>query len=220
MPRSGSISVLLLDIGGVLLTNGWDTKARKRAAETFSLDYDDMDYRHDMTFSTYEQGKLSLDSYLRRVVFYKQRPFTLQQFRDFMFGQSQPLPNAIETFQRIARDNGLKVGSLSNEGRELTLYRINSFGLRDLIHFFISSCFVHFRKPDEDIYRIALDIAQVNPENAVYVDDREMFVEVAEGLGVHGIHHQDLASTCQALADLGLGVGLDLLDQTPLRVET
>jgi putative hydrolase of the HAD superfamily len=204
MPRSRSISVLFLDIGGVLLSNGWDQKTRRLAADRFGLDYEEMDSRHQMTFSTYEQGKLTLEAYLNRVVFYQPRPFTLDQFRDFMFAQSRPLPHAVETFRRIAEDHQLRVGAISNEGRELTMHRIDTFGLKDLVHFFVSSCFVHFRKPDEDIYRIALDIAQVRPEHAVYVDDRQMFVEVAEGLGIHGILHKDLASTCRALADLGL----------------
>jgi len=75
-----------------------------------------------------------------------------------------------------------------------------------LIDFFISSCFVHFRKPDQDIYRIALATAQVSPAEVAYVDDRLLFVEVARTEGIRGVHHTALASTKAALREMGLGL--------------
>jgi putative hydrolase of the HAD superfamily len=121
-----------------------------------------------------------------------------------MFAQSQPFEEVIRYFQALKDRFGLKVAAVSNEGRELTVYRIRKFGLGELIQFFISSCFVHFRKPDEDIYRIALDIAQARPDEVIYVDDRAMFVEVARGMGIWGHHHTGLGSTRAALAEWGL----------------
>ena len=198
------ISVLFLDVGGVLLTNGWDRSMRERAAETFKIDYAEMDERHHLTFDTYEEGKLSLDEYLRRVVFYRDRPFSGEEFKAFMFGQSQPYPKMIELVREFKRSRGVKVAVVSNEGRELTVHRIQKFGLTEFVDFFIVSCFVHFRKPDADIYRIALDIAQVSPKRVVYIEDRFMFVEVAQSLGIRGIHHRDYDLTRAALASLGL----------------
>ncbi len=197
---------LFLDVGGVLLTNGWDRSMRKRAAETFKLDYGEMDERHHLTFDTYEEGKLSLDEYLHRVVFYQDRSFSAEEFKAFMFAQSQPYPQMIELVREIKRSHGVKVAVVSNEGRELTVYRIQKFGLAEFVDFFIASCFVHFRKPDADIYRIALDIAQVSPEQVVYIEDRFMFVEVAQSLGIRGIHHRDCDTTRAALTSLGLRV--------------
>ena len=198
------ISALFLDVGGVLLTNGWDRSMRERAAETFKIDYAEMDERHHLTFDTYEEGKLSLDEYLRRVVFYRDRPFSGEEFKAFMFGQSQPYPKMIELVREFKRSRGVKVAVVSNEGRELTVHRIQKFGLTEFVDFFIVSCFVHFRKPDADIYRIALDIAQVSPKRVVYIEDRFMFVEVAQSLGIRGIHHRDYDLTRAALASLGV----------------
>ena len=200
------IKALFFDVGGVLLTNGWDRSMRKRAAETFKLDYAEMDERHHLTFDTYEEGKLSLDEYLNRVVFYKDRPFSGEEFKAFMFAQSQPYPQMIELVRELKRSYGVKVAVVSNEGRELTAHRIQKFGLTEFVDFFIASCFVHFRKPDADIYRVALDIAQVSPERVVYIEDRFMFVEVAQSLGIRGIHHTDYGSTLAALASLGLAL--------------
>lgn len=199
-----SITTLFLDIGGVLLTNGWDHHMRRRAAEHFKLDYEEMDVRHHMTFDTYELGKLSLKKYLDRVVFYKKRPFSHEEFRQFIFAQSQPLPGMIEFFAQLKQGHQLVVAAVSNEGRELTDYRVQKFELHRLIDFFICSCFVHFRKPDEDIYRLALDTAQARPEEVVYVDNLQMFVEVARSLGIHGIHHEHLDRTRAALSKQGL----------------
>ncbi|MCC7343202.1 MAG: HAD family phosphatase [Bryobacterales bacterium] len=199
-----AVSALFLDIGGVLLTNGWDHYARELAAKTFSLDLEEMEERHRLTFDTYEVGKLTLAQYLNRVVFYEQRPFTFDQFRQFMFDQSKPLPGMIEFVRGLKARHGLKIAVVSNEGRELTEYRIRHFKLNEFVDFFISSCFVHFRKPDEDIFRVALDIAQTPPDRVIYIEDRPMFVQVAASLGIRAIHHVDTATTRSALAAFGL----------------
>jgi putative hydrolase of the HAD superfamily len=204
MKAALDIRVLFLDIGGVLLTNGWDRAMRRRAAEKFGLDLEEMNERHHLTFDTYERGLLSLDEYLRRVVFYQDRAFTPEQFKDYMFRRSQPIDDNIDVFRKIAGANGLRVGSINNEGRELAIHRIRKFHLTKLIDFFITSSFVHFRKPDADIFRLALDIAQVPPERAVYVEDRLMFVEVAQDLGIRSVHHESMEKTLGALASMGL----------------
>ena len=204
MTPSSTITDLFLDIGGVLLTNGWDDDIQKRTADKFGLDYEEMHERHHLTFDTYEEGKLSLDEYLNRIVFYQERSFTKEAFKAFMYAQSQPFPEMIELMRGLKAKYGLEIAAVSNEGRELTVYRVQQFKLGTFIDFFVSSCFVHYRKPDEDIYRIALDIAQVRPEQVVYIDDRAMFVEVAQGLGIKGILHSGYATTRTALENLNL----------------
>lgn len=198
------ITALFLDIGGVLLTNGWDRKMRRLAAETFAIDFEEMDERHHLVFDTYEEGKLSLDEYLDRVVFYEERPFTRDHFRTFMFAQSRPIPEMIELVSRLKSHYRLKIAAVNNEGRELNVQRIGEFKLGAFIDFFVSSCFVHLRKPDADIFRITLDIAQVDPAQVVYIDDRPLFVEVAKGLGIGGIIHSGLDATRKGLAEFGL----------------
>jgi len=204
MRKSQSIITLFLDIGGVLLTNGWDHNARRAAAQCFNLDYQEMEDRHHLTFDTFEEGKLSLDTYLDRLVFYQQRNFSRGAFKQFIFDQSQPYPDMLDLIPHLKIANSLKVAVVSNEGRELTEYRIKTFKLDEFVDCFISSCFVHFRKPDIDIYRLALDVMQTQPAQVAYLDDRAMLVEVANSLGIHGIHHTNYETTRQALADLGL----------------
>lgn len=204
MKRARPITALFLDIGGVLLTNGWDHQARELAAKSFVLDLDEMEARHHLTFDTYEVGKLTLEEYLSRVVFHRRRSFTQDQFRKFMFAQSKPFPRMIELIRKLKTRYGLKIAVVSNEGRELTTYRIKKFKLDGFVDFFISSCFVHVRKPDEDIYRMALDIAQVPAKQVAYIEDRPMFVQVAEALGIRGIHHTDYKSTHTKLVSIGL----------------
>lgn len=199
-----SVKALFLDVGGVLLTNGWDRSMRKRAAELYKLDYAEMDERHHLTFDTYEQGKLSLDTYLDRVVFYENRTFSRDEFKEFMYAQSKPFPEMMDLICGIKGRYRLKTAAVSNEGRELTQHRIRTFGLAHFIDFFVASCFVHVRKPDEDIFRIALDLSGTSPEEVIYIDDRAMFVEVAEALGFRGIHHKGIESTREALAVHGL----------------
>jgi putative hydrolase of the HAD superfamily len=198
------VTALFLDIGGVMLTNGWDRKAREAAAKNFNLDLAELTDRHRMTFDTYESGKLSLEEYLTRVVFYEDRPFTRDQFRQFMFDQSVAYPEMIALVRELKAKYGLRIAVVNNEGRELNEHRIRNFKLYEFVDFFISSCFVHFRKPDADIWKVALDIAQVPIEQVVYIDDRQMFVQVAEGLGITAICHKKVEATRASLAALGL----------------
>jgi len=198
-----AIACVFLDIGGVLLTDGWDHHARRRAAKHFELDWAEMENRHNLNFATYEEGKLTLEQYLGRVVFHQKRSFTRAQFKRFMFAQSKPYPEMIELFAQLKVRYGLKMAVVSNEARELNAYRIHKFKLDGFVDAFISSCFVHIRKPDEDIFRLALDIAQAPAGQVLYIENTPMFVQIAEGLGIRSILHTDYKSTCAKLASFG-----------------
>ena len=203
MKRKFSVNTIFTDIGGVLLTNGWDRGSRRRAIDLFKLDPEETEERHHLTFDTYEEGKITQDEYLDRVVFYKKRSFSRKQFRQFMYNQSKPFPEMLTLLSHLKKKCGFKVAVVSNEGRELAEYRIRQFKLNALADFFIVSSFVHFRKPDKDIFRIALDTAQVKPQEVVYIEDRPMFVQVAETLGIRGLRHIDHKTTREKLAKFG-----------------
>jgi putative hydrolase of the HAD superfamily len=204
MKRAIPITTLFLDIGGVLLNNGWDHQARRRVAKHFKLEWAEMEERHRLIFETHEEGKLTFKEYLGRVVFYQKRPFTRAQFRRLMCAQSKPYPEMIELVARLKIRYGLKIAVVSNEAREVNAYRIRRFKLDGFVDSFISSCFVHVRKPDADIFRLALDISQAPARQVVYIENTPMFVQVAEGLGIRSILHTDYKSTCAKLASLGL----------------
>jgi putative hydrolase of the HAD superfamily len=206
MKKKTAITCLLLDIGGVLLTDGFDHNARQRAAANFKFDLAEMEERHHLTFDPYEEGKLTLEEYLSRVVFYQKRSFTLAQFRRFLFAQSKPYPEMIDLICKLKAKYGLKIVVVSNEARELNAYRIGKFKLGKFVDAFISSCYVHLRKPDADIFRLALDIAQVPIPQVVYIENTPMFVQIAEGLGIRSILHTDYRSTRAQLAALGLQI--------------
>lgn len=199
-----TITTLFLDIGGVILTNGWDTGLRKKAAESFGLDFPAMNARHRRAFPSFEKGRISLEDYLERVVFTKARVFSPGDFRDFIFSQSRELPGMRDLILDLKSRYGLKVVAVSNEGRELTEYRIRTFELGKLIDCFVSSCFVHLRKPDPRIFRLALDLAQAAPTQVAYVDDRPGNVKAATALGIHSIRHVDVAETRRSIEALGL----------------
>ena len=204
MKRAAPVTTLFLDVGEVLLTDGWDHLARHRAAKHFKLAWAEMEERHALLFETHEEGRMTFQEYLDWVVFYRKRPFTRSQFRDFIFAQSKPYPGMIELIARLKVRYGLKIVVVSNESRKMNAYRIRAFKLDRLVDTFITSCFVHMRKPDVNIFRLALDIAQTPPARIVYIDNTPMFVQIAEGLGIRSILHVDYKSTCVRLASFGL----------------
>ena len=203
MKEAKNITTLFLDIGGVLLTNGWGNESRKLAAEKFKLDIPEMESRHGIAFETYELGKITLDQYLDITVFYEHRTFSKDEFREFMFSQSQPYPEMIELIKRLKKRYGLKIVAVSNEARELNTYRIEEYKLAGFIDFFVSSTFVHLRKPDIDIYKLALDMTQSQPEETLCIDDICVFIKVAESLGIRGICHINYETTCKELQSFG-----------------
>lgn len=196
--------VLYSDIGGVLGTNGWDTRLRQRLCAHFNIDFDDIESRHHLMFDSYERGFLPLDDYLRHVFFDRAREFTLEELRKFTFEQSTAWPENIAFFKRVKQANELKMGLISNEGEGITEHRMGKFGLRDLADFIIVSHYVHLRKPDRQIWRLALDLAQATPEESIYIDDREMFACVAAELGFTAVHHVSLEETRERFGQLGL----------------
>ena len=210
MKKRLPVTTLFVDIGEVLLTNGWDHHARRKAATHFKLDWADMEERHRLVFETHEEGKLSFEEYLHWIVFYQERSFTRSQFRDFWFEQSQPYPKMIELISLLKPKYGLKVVVVSNESRAVNAYRIRKFKLDRLVDTFVSSCFVGMRKPDGDIFRLALDLAQAKPSQVIFIDNTAMFVQVAETLGIRGVLHTDYTSTCAKLRLFGLSTGQEV----------
>ncbi len=207
MKKATRITCIFLDIGGVLLTEGWDHLARRRAAKNFKLEWAEMEDRHHLTFEIYEEGKMTLEEYLNLVVLNEKRSFSRSQFRSFMFAQSKPFPEMIHLVTELKDSLGVKIVIVSNEGRELNAHRVQKFKLNRLADCFISSCFVHLRKPDAHLFRLALDIAQVRPAQAVFIDNTPMFVQIAKEMGIQGILHTDCKSTRAKLSGLGLNAG-------------
>ena len=197
---------LFTDLGGVLLTNGWDHSSRNRAAEHFELDPHELQRRHEAVFPNYEQGFNTLEEYLQFAVFHEPRKFTSDAFIDFMKRQSLPYPEMIDYVKELKQKNGLKVVAVSNEGRELAQYRIDTYELGSFIDAFVVSAFVGRRKPYDDIYRLALEVAGAQKSEVVYLDDRQMLAQGAQVFGLDSIWHQGLESTRQALSDRGLRV--------------
>lgn len=197
---------LYSDIGGVLGTNGWDTNLRKEITDHFGIEADTIESRHHLMFDSYERGYMSFESYLDSVFFNVPRPFTLEEVRAYAYNASTAWPENIEFFARVKRDNRLKFGLISNEGRGISEHRIGKFGLREVADFMVISHYVHYRKPDLEIWRLALNLAQVTADESIYIDDRELFVDVAREIGFTAIHYTSLESTRTELRKLHLVV--------------
>ncbi len=198
------ITTLFWDNGGVILTNGWDRGSRKRAVEKFQLDWADFEDRHELMLDAFEEGQITLDEYLRRTVFYRERPYTLDEFKRFMFEQSQPLPESLDFLGKLARTHRYLMAALNNESLEINEYRIKQFHLRDYFEAFFSSCYLGLRKPGAEIYTKALKITQCDPAECVLIDDRGLNLECARELGMNTILFQNVAQLREDLKRFGV----------------
>ena len=199
-----AIEHVFFDIGGVLGTNGWDREQRSRAIEHFHLDAEEFEYRHAETVGALESGEMPLDEYLDVTVFSEARDFAPEDFKRFMLGQSQPYDDSIRVVRALCEHADVRLGTLNNECRELNVYRIQHFGLRDLFASFYSSCWLGMRKPMHAMYERVLGMTQADPRRCVFVDDREQNLRPARTLGMHTIHFRDAAQLARDLKDLGL----------------
>ena len=200
------ITTLFWDIGGVILTNGWGADARRRAAELFHLDWEEFQDRHDLSFPAFDTGHISLDEYLNRTLFYRPRAFTREEFIAFMFAQSKEYPESRALLDKVARSGKYFLGSINNEPLELNEYRIKAFHLRRDFQVFFSSCYLHTRKPEEMIYRIALEVTQRAAGECVFIDDRPLNLENPRKLGFKTIHYQGAEQLRAELTNCGVEV--------------
>ncbi|MGA7471499.1 MAG: HAD family phosphatase, partial [Candidatus Sulfotelmatobacter sp.] len=198
------IHAIFWDVGGVLLSNAWDHTERAAALEHFRLDQEEFRARHEMVVSSFERGKISLDEYLDRTIFYRNRPFTREEFRDYMFSLSQPMPEVLAFARALAACGKYFMGTINNESRELNLHRIEKYGLREIFRLFVSSCFVGLRKPESGIYRLAIETTQINPDECCFIDDRALNLECAAKLGMRTIQMQTLNQLQEDLGKLGV----------------
>jgi putative hydrolase of the HAD superfamily len=203
----GDVTALFWDVGGVILSNGWDRAARSEAAQKFGLDWEEFQDRHELASPAFETGQITLDTYLQRTVFYRKRAFTRDEFVAFMFAQSEELPESRAVLSALAQTRKYLLATINNEPLELNVRRIEMFNLRREFEAFFSSCFVRIRKPDEGIYRLALEVTQRRAEECLFIDDRELNLECARQMGMQTIHFQSAAQLRQELEASGVTVG-------------
>ena len=199
-----TIRALFWDIGGVLLSNAWDHSQRTQALKHFQLDEQEFRDRHEMVVSSFERGKITLDEYLDRTVLYRPRPFSREVFLEYVHSLSQPYPDNLKLAQSLTDSGKYLMGTINNESRELNYYRMEQFALRKIFRLFFSSCFVGLRKPEEGIYRLALDTTQIPPEECCFIDDRALNLECAAKLGMHTIEMDSLDQLSSDLEKLGV----------------
>ncbi len=180
--------VILFDVGGVLLTNGWDHRERAAVVEQFHLDGAALEEHHAKAFEPWERGEITLDEYLDAAVFYEPRSFSHEEFFNAMCEQSKLLADgAVCILKELAASDRCVLGALNNEARETHEFRMKKFGLRNYLKFTFTSCYMGLRKPDPQIYRRALGILGKSAERSLFIDDRLENVAAAAAVGMKAI---------------------------------
>ena len=200
------ITTLFFDLGGVVLTNGWDFYGRKAAAEHFKINLDDFEARHDKIYQDSEKGFISLNDYVDKVVFYEKRNFGKEDFIQFMKGRSKPQKNSIEVLEKLAGKGKYFLATINNESYELNQHRIQKNKLNKYFKVFFSSGFLGVRKPEPRIFQTALNVSQKKPEECLFIDDREENIEEAGKQGINTIHLPDINKLNQLLVEKGITI--------------
>src|SRR2546423_1103256 len=210
------ITTIFFDIGGVLLTDGWGHASRRAAAEKFGLDWEEYADRHEKVAHAIETNRLTLEQYLDRTIFLRPRDFTRDEFREFIFAQSEELPESIKIVEQLAASRKYFLATINNEILELNLYRLEQFRLRENFPGFFCSCFLGLRKPDEAIYRLVLHVTQRSANECVFIDDREVNLECPRELGLRTIRFQNATQLRSELRQLG---DVEFLDERDAEID-
>ena len=200
------VTTLFWDVGGVLLSNGWDHEERAAAIEHFHLDAAEFEQRHEAANDAWEKGRISMDDYLAQTVFYCPRSFSPVDFKEVVFAQSKENRGTRAILDEVTASGRYLLATLNNESAELNDYRIRHFDLRRNFAAFLTSCYLGVRKPGEAIYRAALGVTQRAPEECVFIDDRIANIEVPKGLGMRAIHFENPAQLARDLIQQGVRV--------------
>ena len=200
------ITTLFWDIGGVIMTNGWDHNSRHQAVAKFNLDEVDFRDRHDLSFPAFDAGNITMNEYLDRTLFYRPRPFSREDFIAFIYAQSKEFPGSRAVLDAATKTGRYFIAAINNEPLELNRYRIENFDLRRNFQVFFSSCYVHSRKPEEQIFRLALAVTQRAPEKCVFIDDRPLNLESPRRLGINTVHYENPQQLRKDLANFGVEV--------------
>jgi putative hydrolase of the HAD superfamily len=199
------ISTILWDVGGVLLTNGWDRQQRDAVVTRFGLDEADFERRHAEVDQAWEKDEIGADEYLRHTVFFEPRNFTRAEFLDAMRAESTLLADsAMGILRALSASEEYVLATVNNEARAMNGFRLLKFNLLDEFDAFFSSCYLGLRKPDRKIYQVALDVLQRDPERVVFVDDRAENVAAAASLGIHGVRYEGSEQLSNELVRLGV----------------
>jgi putative hydrolase of the HAD superfamily len=198
---------IFFDIGGVLGSNCWDREQRHRAVERFDLNLEDFQWRHEEVVAEWEEGRITLDEYLDIAVFNTQRPFSREEFVDFMYSQSVPDKATVQIARALSGDSRFTLMTLNNESEELNVYRIEMFGISEIFEAFLSSCWLGVRKPMPRIYSRALGIAHAEPASSLFIDNLQQNLTPASSLGMNVILFK---SASQLRSDLERVLGLEI----------
>jgi putative hydrolase of the HAD superfamily len=203
---ANNVTAIFYDVGGVLLSNGWDTKSRRAVVDHCGLDWEEFEDRHQLVAGDFELGKLSLDQYLERTVFYRDRDFERNLFWSVMKEQSKPIAESLALLDELAATGEYLLATLNNESRELNEHRIDTFGLRDRFSLFLSSCYLGLKKPEPEIFQAALDVSQRLPEECLFIDDRPLNLECAVRARMRTIQYVDADQLRASLRAHGVAV--------------
>jgi putative hydrolase of the HAD superfamily len=197
--------VILFDVGGVLLTNGWDHIQRTVVLEQFHLDIDAFEARHARPYDAWERDLVTTREYLDATVFYEPRDFTPDEFFAAICAQSVPLPNGgLGILRELASSGKYMLGCLNNEARETNEYRLQLYGLREVFAVAFSSCYLGLRKPEPAIYGRAIDMLGKPAERILFIDDRQENTAAAMAAGMKAIHFDGAEKLREELEALGV----------------
>lgn len=208
MSSAPEIRTIFWDIGGVLLTNGWDEAQRAHTLTPLGVDVADFESRYEAANFFWERGLSTAVEFFNKTLFRADQPnrnFSFEDIWPLVCAESKVLhPECFDIITSLRTSGKFKIATLNNESRELNAYRIDTFNLRQYFDYFICSGYVHEMKPHPAIYRAAIDISGHPPQTSVFIDDKPENCRAAADFGMNAIHFRSPDQLTRDLAQLGI----------------
>jgi HAD superfamily hydrolase (TIGR01509 family) len=206
---TGSIRTLFWDIGGVILTNGWDSGQRTEVLSRLGVDREAYEEVHERANYYWERGLITAKDFFAQTVLHAnpKLDLTFEILWKQVCAQSKVLhPECLDILAELKQQGRYRLATLNNESRELNEYRLDAFKLRSLFDYFICSGYVHEMKPLPGIYRSAIDISGFEARTALFIDDKEENCVAARAVGMQTIRFENPKQLCRSLAEYDVHV--------------
>ena len=211
-----TIRTIFWDLGGVVLTNGWDHAQRTRVLGRLGVDLEAYEEAHERANYYWERGLITAKDFFRQTVLHRNPGLNLsfEALWRQVCAESKVLhPECLDLLAELKQQGRYRLATLNNESRELNGYRLDAFKLRSLFDYFICSGYVHEMKPQAGIYRAAVDISGFEARQALFIDDKRENCEAAEAVGMRTIVFASPEQLGEALLEYGIEVSRELVTQ-------
>jgi putative hydrolase of the HAD superfamily len=196
------IKAVIFDWGGVLIDNP-APGLMEYFADKLSVSKEEYTKAHNRFAKDFEKGLISEENFWAAVckALGKPTPNVTSLWSSAFRSVYSPKTDVFSVVSKV-HDNGFRTALLSNtEAPSMRFFLEQKYDMFDVLIF---SCADRTRKPERKIYEITIERLGLKPEQTVFIDDKQEFIQAAEQMKMNTILFKDTEQIKTELARFGV----------------